>query len=186
MTSTILLVDDHILFREGLKAIIEQWEDFEVIGEASNGLEALELSREHLPDVILMDISMPVMDGLEASSKIAVEMPSTRIVMLTVSEEEENLFKAIQSSAVGYVLKNMPSRRLRSYLQGVLHGEAPISGVMALKILEEFKTRRGHEVEEAPLSDREQEVLYLVAEGLTNQEIAEKLFLSNNTVKSTS
>jgi len=189
MANTLLLVDDHVLFREGVAALASRhWDDFEVVGEASNGQEALEMARELLPDIILMDVSMPVMDGLEATRRLHRELPTSRVVILTVSEEETNLFEAIKSGAVGYVLKNMPSRRLHSYLQGVMRGEAPMSGAMAAKVLEEF-SRRGDPAQESlhmaeeSLSDREREVLQLVAEGLTNQEIGERLCLSENTIK---
>lgn len=188
MASTLLLVDDHVLFREGVAALAQHWDDFEVVGEASNGQEAIELARELLPDIILMDISMPVMNGLEATAQIQRELPTSRVVMLTIAEDEANLFEAIKSGAVGYILKNTPSRRLHSYLQGVMRGEAPMSGVVAAKVLDEF-SRRSDAPGEAlavtgeALSEREQEVLQLVAEGLTNQEIGEKLSLSENTIK---
>src|SRR5690606_14643045 len=107
MANTLLLVDDHVLFREGVAALASRhWDDFEVVGEASNGQEALEMARELLPDIILMDVSMPVMDGLEATRRLHRELPTSRVVILTVSEDEANLFEAIKSGAVGYVLKN--------------------------------------------------------------------------------
>lgn len=138
MNHTILVVDDHLLFREGLVSIINAWDDFEVVGEASNGQQAIELARELMPDIILMDIAMPVLDGLEATHIISQEMPSTQIVMLTMLEEEERLFIAIQNGARGYVLKDIPSSGLRKKLLGVMRGEAALSGMMATKILNEF------------------------------------------------
>ncbi len=184
--NTIVLADDHALFREGLRSIMEKWEDFQVVGEASNGQEALELARELLPDIVLMDIHMPVLNGLEATEKIAREMPAVKVVILTVSEEEGDLFAAIKAGANGYVLKDMPSRRLHSMLQGVLEGQAPISGLMAAKMLEEFNRPPHEHVSAAAvdaLTEREQQVLDLVARGLTNQEIGLQLHLSENTIK---
>ena len=139
--TTILLVDDHLLFREGLRGIIEHWDDFEIVGEASNGLEALMSVRKLLPDLVLMDITMPEMDGLEATRRIVREYPSTRVVMLTVSEEQEDLFNAIKVGAQGYVLKDMPSRRLHDLLRGIIRGESALSGAVATKILAEFSQR---------------------------------------------
>lgn len=185
--NTILLVDDHVLFREGLHSLMQHWDDFEVVGEASNGLEALELCHRLLPDVVLMDISMPVMNGLEAARRLARELPSTRVVMLTVSEGAENLFEAIKGGAQGYMLKDTPSPRLHDLLRGVMRGESPLSGPVAAKMLAEFArpAERGPEppgtVE--PLTEREQAVLQLVAEGLSNQEIAARLCVTDNTIK---
>lgn len=188
MKNTLLIVDDHVLFREGLCNIIERWDDFKVVGEARNGQEAVGLARELLPDIILMDIAMPVMDGLQATRLIAGELPSVRVVMLTMSEDEEDLFTAIQYGARGYVLKDIPSTGLRKKLMGVLRGEAALSGPMATKILNEFsKIKAGPEKIECaglePLTEREQQVLELVVHGQSNPEIAEKLCLSENTVK---
>lgn len=185
---TVLLVDDHVLFREGLRTIITRWEDFEVVAEAENGQQALQFARDLLPDVILMDIGMPVMDGLQATGQILRELPSMRVVMLTVSENEDNLFHALKLGAQGFVLKNTPARRLHDQLRGVMQGEAALSGRVAAKVLDEFN--RPHVEDKVsleagfePLSPREQDVLQLVAEGLSNHEIGERLFLSENTIK---
>jgi len=184
--NTILLVDDHVLFREGLYSLMKRWDDFEVVGEASNGEQALKLSNEFLPDLVLMDIAMPVMNGLEATRRITRELPTTRVVILTVSEDEDNLFEAIKSGAAGYILKDAPSRRLHDQLRGVMRGESPLSGAVAAKMLAEFNRQTDRqdalEVDE-PLTEREQEVLRHVSEGLSNQEIANVLCLSENTVK---
>lgn len=187
MKNTILIADDHILFREGLRNIFNRWEDFEVVGEAQNGREAVQLVQELLPDIVLMDIIMPEMDGIEATRRISRTCPAVSVVILTVSEDENNLFEAVKNGAKGYVLKDTPSRRLHDQLRGVLRGEAALSGVMADKILNEFKDPKIAAAEQAaavePLTDREQQVLRLVAEGLTNAEIGERLAISENTVK---
>ena len=186
--NTILVVDDHLLFREGLSNIIGRWDDFEVVGEAQNGAEAIQKTRDLLPDIILMDITMPVMNGIQATRQISRVYPATKVVILTVSEEEENLMEAIKSGAKGYVLKDTPSRRLHDQLRSVLRGEAALSGVMAEKILQEFNRPRDFIVTEEAitveaLTDREQEVLQLVVGGLTNREVGERLTISENTVK---
>lgn len=186
MTS-ILIVDDHILFREGLSTIISQWTDFEVAGEASNGSEAVRLVPGMLPDIVLMDVNMPVLGGIEAAGQIKRAFPSVKVVMLTVSEEDDDLFEALKAGASGYILKDTPSRRLHDLLRGVLQNETPISGSMATKIVEEFN--RPHEKKhpecplKEPLTEREQSILELLVYGKTNAEIAESLFLSESTVK---
>ena len=184
--NTILIVDDHDLFREGLTGVINRWNDFTVIGEASDGKEALERTRALLPDIVIMDISMPVLNGLEATKIINREFPSTRIVILTVSEEEENLFQAIKNGASGYINKNVTSDKFYGLLQDLARGEAALTSDMAKKIITEFKIssgRKGVALEIEPLSEREEQVLSLVVQGLTNVEIANKLFLSPNTIK---
>jgi DNA-binding NarL/FixJ family response regulator len=183
----ILIVDDHVLFREGMRNIINHWDDYEVVGEAANGLEALKLSRELLPDIILMDIAMPVMDGIHTTKRIASELPSIRIIILTMSEEEEDLFNAIKHGAQGYILKDTPSKRLHDELRRMTQGETPLSGLMATKVLKEFgrsssRTQAPGEYRE-PLTEREHQILEFLVEGLSNAEIAEKAYLSENTIK---
>ena len=185
--NSILIADDHILFREGLNGIIAHWDDFQVCGEALNGAEAIKLAHELLPDIILMDIHMPVVDGIEATRRITRELPAIRVVMLTMSEEEENLFNAIKCGGQGYILKDTPSKRLHDELRRMLHGESPLSGLMATKFLEEFsrtssQADTGMDYRE-PLSEREQRILELLVQGLSNSEIAENIFLSENTIK---
>jgi two-component system nitrate/nitrite response regulator NarL len=185
--NSILIADDHVLFREGMQFIIGHWEDFEVCGEASNGAQAIELAHELLPDILLMDVHMPVMDGIEATRRLSRELPSVRIVMLTISEEEEDLFNAIKCGAQGYVLKDTPSKRLHDELRRMLQGESPLSGLMATKVLDEFNrfggsSQKPYEYQE-PLTKREQQVLELLVEGLSNSQIADKICLSENTVK---
>lgn len=186
--TTVLLVDDHALFREGLAALLSTQEGIEIVGEAASGEEALEKARELLPDVILMDILMPGMGGLDATRKIKEEMPHTRIVMLTVSEEEDDLFEAIKAGAEGYLLKTVKSRDLIDMLLGVLRGEAAVSRVIARKLWEEFAEQA--KKQETPsllappnLTRREMEVLRLLSEGLPDKAIASRLGISQRTVK---
>lgn len=185
--NTILIADDHVLFREGIRALIGHWDDFKVVGEASNGSQAVEMALELKPDILLMDVHMPVMDGIEATRRLTRELPDIRIVMLTVSEDEDDLFRAIKFGAHGYVLKDTPSKRLHDELRRLLKGETPLSGLMATKMLEEISqpgspSQAQGEARES-LSEREKEVLCLLAEGLSNSQIAERVHLSENTVK---
>lgn len=185
--NTILIVDDHVLFREGISNIINRWDDFQIVGDASNGQEALEKAHQLLPDIVLMDISMPVMDGIQATIRIKREIPSVRVVILTMSEENDDLLAAIKNGATGYILKDTPSKRLHDQLRGVMRDEAPISGIMATKILNEFNSKEslGEKIVNSidQLTERELEILEMVSKGLTNQEIADRLFLSENTIK---
>jgi len=185
----VLLADDHALFREGLAGILAAQPDFDVVGEASDGLEALVKARELVPDLILMDIAMPGFDGLEATRRIKQELPAVTVVMLTVRDEEEKLFEAIKSGAQGYLLKNIRSRDMLDLLRGAVRGEAAITPALAGRMLEEFR-RLSRQVpwdaedEIVALTRREQEVLSLVAEGATDKEIADALHISVHTVKS--
>ncbi len=183
----VLLVDDHILFRTGVKAVLTSRAGVEVVAEAGDGLEAVALAREKMPDVILMDITMPRCDGLEATRRIKREMPYVKVFMLTVSEEDGHLFEAIKSGAQGYLIKDLKAHQLLDALEGVARGEAAFSGVIAAKILKEFERSdqvTGEKVETVePLTQRETEVLRLVVEGKSNQEIAESLVISESTVK---
>jgi DNA-binding NarL/FixJ family response regulator len=185
----VLLADDHALFREGLAGIIAAQPDFEVVGEAGDGLEALVKAQELVPDLILMDIGMPGCDGLEATRRIKQELPAVTIVMLTVRDEEEKLFEAIKNGAQGYLLKNMRSQEILALLRGAVQGEAAITPALAGRMLEEFRRLSREapwapEEEDVALTRRELEVLGLVAEGAADKEIAEALCISLHTVKS--
>jgi len=181
----VLLVDDHTLFRKGLASLLQTQDDIEVVGEASNGKEALEKARELMPDLILMDIYMPEYDGLMATKMIKSEMPYVKIVILTVSDSDQSLFEAIKCGAQGYLLKNLEPRELFNMIRNVFRGEAPISSPLAAKILNEFvnKNLNNQKSPEETLTLREKEVLTLIAEGASNKEIAYKLNISENTVK---
>lgn len=182
----VLLVDDHVLFRKGLAALISSREGLELVGEAGNGREAIKVARQTVPDVILMDIQMPQMNGLEATRLIKREMPHVHVVMLTVSDDDEDLFTAIKNGADGYLLKNLEPHRLFEMLENLRQGEAPLSGVVASKILQEFKDRGAGKAlapEEEVLTEREMEVLEWVVKGAANREIARALNITENTVK---
>lgn len=181
----VLIVDDHALFRDGVASLLKAWR-MEVVGQASDGLEALKEARRLRPDLILMDIKMPRCNGLEATRLIKAEMPETKIVMVTVSEEEEDLFEAIKSGAQGYVLKNMSGEEFGRVLTDIASGEAPLARGLAAKILAEFArltrepTLKGSDKDQ--LSERERAVLQLVASGASNREIAGQIFISESTV----
>ena len=182
----VMLVDDHALFRRGIASILAAERGFEVVGEAANGLEALDRARELMPDVILMDIFMPGANGLEATRRIKEALPYVKIVILTVSEEDQNLFEAIKSGAQGYLLKKIEPQELFAMLKGVVKGDAPISRAMAAKILREFAHQAQRVAAPSPgadLTPREREVLELVTQGKSNKEIAVALAIAENTVK---
>jgi DNA-binding NarL/FixJ family response regulator len=185
----VLLADDHALFRRGVASLLGAEQGFEVLGEAVDGRQAVEMARELMPDVILMDISMPVMDGLEATRRIKGEMPYVRIVILTASDGDRTLFEAVKSGAQGYLLKKIEPQALFGTLRGVVQGEAPVSRLMAARLLEEFSRQNRHPAPAAPtspgaeLTAREKGVLELVAQGRSNKEIAAALVIAENTVK---
>ncbi len=184
----VLLVDDHALFLEGLQKLLTG-RGVQVVGTARDGLEGLEKTRQLSPDIILMDIRMPVCDGLTATRLIKAEKPETKIVMLTTSTDEADLFEAIKSGACGYLLKSLEAEPFITYLQGVMRGEAAVSREMAGALLKEFARQAGaggagpgSSTEEA-LTPRQLEILQLVAEGISYKDIAERLYLSEHTVK---
>ena len=177
----ILIVDDHTLVRDGLTTILSRRADFEVVGEASNGLEATELARDLSPDVILMDLRMPVMSGVEAMRIIGAENPDIKIIVLTTFDTDEYIFDAVEAGAKGYLLKDTSREELFSAVRAVRRGESQIEPGVAARIISRFQelSRQGPDT----LSEREVEVLQLIARGSANRQIAEQLMISESTVK---
>jgi len=183
----VLIADDHPLFRDGLRSLLET-RGIDVVGEARNGREAVDLARRLNPDVVLMDLSMPELNGLAATRLISAQLPAIKVVMLTASEDDADLFEAIKSGAQGYVFKNLDSNTFFELLDGVARGEPALTPGLARKLLGELARPAPASVapvDPAPgLTDREREVLDLLVQGVTsNRELAERLVVSENTVK---
>jgi DNA-binding NarL/FixJ family response regulator len=184
----VLIVDDHALFRKGLQLVLDKEPDIDVIGEGSDGQEAVDKAQELMPDVVLMDVRMPRRSGIEATTQIRDLLPHAKILMLTISDDEADLYDAIKAGASGYLLKEINTEEVADAIRSVWAGQSRISPSMAAKLLQEFQamSKRAEERTHVPtprLTDREMEVLRLVAQGMNNRDIAKDLFISENTVK---
>ena len=178
----VLLADDHALFRGSLAALLRTW-NVEVVGEAGDGEQAVKEALAVHPDVILMDIRMPRMDGLEATRRIKAVLPDTKIVFLTMSDEERDLFEGVKAGAEGYLLKNMGGAEFGDMLAGLARNEPPVSRSLAGNLLREFgRQARGESTPRDELTDREKEVLQLVSRGVTSKEAGRNLGISESTV----
>ena len=191
----ILLVDDQPLFREGLRTLLSVQSDFEIVGEAGNGEEAIKLARTLQPAVVLMDLQMPVLDGVAATRCLKTEQPDCRVIVLTTFDDDENVFDGLRAGAVGYLLKDAPSEKLCEAIRLAARGESFLQPSVAAKVVAEFarltspasKTATASQPHTEPLieplSDREREILSLISAGASNREIANTLFLAEGTVK---
>jgi len=185
----VLVVDDQSLFRGSLAAVIDAQPDLDVIGEAVNGIDALEQSQALNPDVVVMDVEMPVMDGLEAAALLREQLPAAKVVMLTVDDDDDHLLRAVRLGVHGYLLKNMRPTELFDMIRSVMRGETPVAPALVGRLVAELRQsdRRPRTPEpsrpEDLLSARELEILRLVAQGLSNKEIGSRLSITEGTVK---
>ena len=187
MTIKILLADDQALFREGLRILLSTQPDFEVVGEATNGQEALRLAAKLRPHIVLMDMRMPVLDGVETTRRLRQTQPDCRVIVLTTFDEDELVFEGLRAGAVGYLLKAVSSPRLLEAIRAVARGESILGPSVTAKVVTEF-ARLANQAPRPqtlvnPLSEREIEVLRLVAQGATNRQIAATLFIAEGTVR---
>lgn len=182
MKTRLMIVDDHEVVRMGLRAALEIEDDFTVVAEAANGKDAIERARAHQPDIVLMDVRMEGMDGIEACREIRSELPDTKVLMLTSFAEEETVVAALLAGAAGYVLKNVARARLLEALRSVARGESLLDSKVTRSVLEKLVGMQA-KAEQDELTSREREVLVLIAEGATNKEIAARLVVSENTAR---
>lgn len=181
---TMLLVDDHEVVRQGVRAFFEAHAEFKVVGEAKNGAEAVKLAEEHIPNVILMDLIMPGMDGVEATRQIKNISPRTQIVVLTSYHEDEHIFPALQAGALSYILKDVKMDELAETVRKAALGEAVLHPNVAARVIQEIHGKKKDEFDpHTDLTNREMEILKLIADGSSNNEIAKQLVISMHTVK---
>ncbi|WP_248925202.1 response regulator [Paenibacillus hamazuiensis] len=179
----VIVADDHVRAREGIRSILQMDSEFEIVAEGTNGREAVELTGVWMPDLLLMDINMPEMNGLEATKRIKEKYPYVKIIIVTVSDDVADLFEAVKKGAQGYLLKNISPHSWIEYLKAVAGDEAPMSREFAVRLLREFSVKEHKASPKNGLTVREQDILELVAKGLSNREIADRLELSEHTVK---
>lgn len=182
-TFRVMIIDDSEMAREGIRMILESDPAFEVVAEGSSGEEALALSERWVPDLILMDIRMPGMGGLEATKRLKEKYPYVKVVMVTVSDDIAHLFDALKKGAQGYLLKNLKPDAWHEYLKAIAVDGAPMTRELAFRILKELSPMGADEAQASPLTSREREILGLVAKGLSNKDISSKLDISEHTVK---
>ena len=189
MTIRILLVDDQALFREGLQTLLSVHDDLQVVGEAGNGQEAIAAVEKLSPDVVLMDLRMPVLDGVAATRQLTQSAPSSRIIVLTTFDDDDTIFDGLRAGAVGYLLKDVPSAKLVEAIRAAARGESFLQPSVAAKVVAEFSRMSGLKTADPqqelvePLSERELEILGVLATGASNREIANALFITEGTVK---
>lgn len=190
MSVRILIVDDQALFREGLRTLLSVWPDLDVVGEAGDGRAAIEEAAELRPDVVLMDLRMPVLDGVAATRRIVAAHPDCRVIVLTTFDDDEHIFDGLRAGAVGYLLKDVPSKKLVEAIRAAARGESFLQPSVAARVLAEFtrvtsdrSASIGDQSLMEPLSERELEILRIVATGASNKEIAGQLFITEGTVK---
>ncbi len=180
---TILIVDDHEVVRKGIRAYLETLKEFQVVGEAASGPEAVKLVQDLIPDVVLMDLIMPGMDGIETTREVKKISPRTQVVVLTSYHEDEHIFPALKAGAISYILKDMKMEKLVETIQRAVRNEVTLHPLVAARVLRNLRGDNEDETFYADLTEREHDVLKLIANGLSNSQIAEQLVISENTVK---
>lgn len=177
----VLLIDDHIVVRRGVSALLATYDEIEVVGEAASGAEGIELAKQLVPDVVLMDLVMPEMDGIEATRRVRAAVPSTQVIVLTSYSEDERIFPAIKAGALSYLLKDIGPEDLLKAIKAARRGEATLHPTVAARLMHELNNTRTSPLDE--LTDREREVLACIAQGMSNAVIAERLIITERTVK---